>query len=71
MVRDTLAARWLFTTMVAAALAFGARQAVAAPAGTDERAQVCNARLCDRICRAIGAFGGTCTPDGSCVCFIR
>lgn len=60
----------LFGAAVAAALGFGATQALAAPAADAGAQQVCNAQLCNRICQAIGTIGGTCTPDGSCVCYL-
>ena len=64
-------ARRAFAGAVAAALSFGAAQAMAAPAPAREsEARVCDPRVCDRVCRAIGAFGGFCTSSGSCVCYI-
>ncbi|HEX6748968.1 MAG TPA: hypothetical protein VF092_16845 [Longimicrobium sp.] len=54
---------------VAAALGFGTAQAVAVPAAPDDgAARKCNPQLCDRLCKAIGAFSGTCTPGGGCAC---
>lgn len=61
---------WLLAAGVAGALGFGGAQAVAAPAAPGKGEAVCNARLCNRICQSVGTIGGTCTPDGSCVCYI-
>jgi hypothetical protein len=64
-------ARFVCGSAVAAALSFGAAQAVASPASaaaSDER--VCNPQVCDRVCRAIGAFGGFCNSAGGCSCYI-
>ena len=58
----------LLGAAVAAALGFGASQAVAGPAPPRDAAAKCNPQLCDRLCRAIGAFSGTCTPGGGCAC---
>ncbi|HEX2205173.1 MAG TPA: hypothetical protein VHG91_17810 [Longimicrobium sp.] len=65
-----LTARTFYGAAVAAALGFGATQAAAAPAAEAAPAQSC-ATLCNRLCQAIGTIGGTCTPDGSCFCYLR
>ncbi|HEX8691525.1 MAG TPA: hypothetical protein VF746_03725 [Longimicrobium sp.] len=63
--------RSICSSAVALALGFGAAQTVAVPArDVGDAARVCNPQLCDRACRAIGAFGGTCLGNGSCVCYI-
>jgi hypothetical protein len=59
---------FLLGACVAAALGFGAAQAAAGPAPPRDDAGKCNPQLCDRICRAIGAFSGQCTPGGGCAC---
>ena len=64
----TKLARAIFGAAVAAALSVGAADALAAPAAA--QAQTCDSQLCNRICRAIGAFGGTCI-NGGCSCYIR
>lgn len=61
--------RWGFGAGMGAALAFGALQVTAAPAAAAD-ANVCNARLCDRICQSVGSIGGVCNEDGFCVCFL-
>jgi hypothetical protein len=60
--------RGAFAAGVALSLAFGAGQALASPALAVDGAPKCDPRLCDRICRAIGAFSGTCTEGGGCAC---
>jgi hypothetical protein len=62
--------RWTFGVGTVAALGFGSAQALAAPAQAADARGVCNAQACNRICLLITPFGGTCTPDGSCVCYI-
>lgn len=64
--------RRVFGAAMAAALGFGATQALAAPAsGVDADAHVCNPQVCNRICQSIpGSIGGFCTADGSCQCYI-
>jgi hypothetical protein len=64
----TLARRLSFAAGVAAALGFGTAQAFAAPVARPKAA--CNQEVCSRICQAISPFGGGCTADGRCVCFI-
>ena len=59
---------FLLSACVAAALGFGASQALAGPALPRDAARQCNPRLCDRLCRAIGAFSGQCTQGGGCAC---
>lgn len=58
--------RWLAPAVVAAALGFGASQAVAEPAerGGPPR---CQPRGCDVSCRAMGATRGEC-HEGQCLC---
>jgi len=54
--------------VTAAALAFGAAQAFASPAGTTaERA--CDLAQCDASCKARGATGGYC-QFGWCGCYV-
>ncbi len=60
--------RGVFGAAVAFSLAFGASQALASPSPPEEAAPKCNPRLCDRLCRAIGAFSGQCTESGGCAC---
>ncbi len=63
--------RFACGSAVAAALSFGAAQAVASPApATRSDARVCDPQICDRVCRAIGAFGGFCNAAGGCSCYI-
>jgi hypothetical protein len=64
------ARRRVFAAGITAALAFGGAQALAAPAPAAEQQGVCNQEACHRLCLLISPFGGGCTPDGSCVCFI-
>ena len=70
MARTTTVRRWVFGAAMAGALGFGGAQALAAPAPAAETRAVCNPQACNRICLLITPFGGTCTPDGSCVCYI-
>ncbi|HEX2206937.1 MAG TPA: hypothetical protein VHG93_04590 [Longimicrobium sp.] len=60
--------RGVFGAAVALSLAFGGSQALASPAPAADPGPKCDPRLCDRICRAIGAFSGTCTEGGGCAC---
>ena len=62
--------RGAFAAAVTLALGFGATQATAVPAAApaEQDGPRCNPKLCDRLCRAIGAFSGTCTPSGGCAC---
>jgi hypothetical protein len=60
--------RWAASAAVAAALGFGASQAVASPPATESRAQVCDPEICSRLCRAAGGIGGFCDRGG---CFCR
>jgi hypothetical protein len=58
----------VFSSAVAATLAFGARQAVAAPqGGTGGGARACVDESCDGACIAKGFSGGVCNPG--CHCF--
>jgi len=57
-----------FAALVAAALAFGAAQALAAPARAAAPADVCSRRECNDYCAARGARG-SCVGD-MCVCSI-
>jgi hypothetical protein len=59
-----------FAAVVAAALGFGATQALAAPGGVDTSAAVCGSLDCERLCARIGAIYGTCAPNGvTCTCY--
>jgi len=62
--------RWTFGAGMAAALAFGGAQAMAAPAPAADARGVCVQEACHRACLLISPFGGGCTPDGACVCYI-
>lgn len=66
----TLIRRWTLAAAVAAALGFGGAQALAAPAGADTSAPPTCSQVCNAACRAIGAFGGFCPDEVSCVCYI-
>jgi hypothetical protein len=70
MARTKTVRRWTFAAGITAALGFGGAQALAAPAPAAGPSAVCNEQACHRICLLISPFGGGCTPDGSCVCFI-
>lgn len=61
-------ARGLFGLALAGALSVGAADALAAPAARQQE-PFCTADLCDRACKAIGAFGGTCV-NGGCACWL-
>ena len=63
----TLISRRLVPAGIAAALAFGAAQAVAAPAGGSS-ARACNQARCSEGCIARGFDGGACV-NGQCLCF--
>ncbi len=65
----TRAARLTLAACTAAALGFGAAQALAAPSGDAGGAAVCRPGDCSRACKASGADGGKCT-GGMCVCYI-
>lgn len=54
--------------MVAAALGFGASQALASPA-VAERDAVCDRLACPAKCRSLGYTGGGCF-NGQCICYI-
>jgi hypothetical protein len=58
--------RWLASAVMAAALGFGASQALAAPAEREGPPQ-CQPRGCDISCRAMGATRGEC-HEGQCLC---
>ena len=62
--------RWVFGAGTAVALGFGAAQAVAAPAPAADGRAVCDDQVCNRVCQAIGAFGGFCNAGGGCSCWI-
>ncbi|HEU0053064.1 MAG TPA: hypothetical protein VFQ39_07795 [Longimicrobium sp.] len=66
--KRTRTTRAAFALGVALAMGFGAREALAAPSA-GEGPGACNPQLCDRVCKAIGAFGGTCV-NGGCSCYI-
>lgn len=59
--------RWLAPAVVAAALGFGASQALAEPGSLREGPPQCQPRGCDISCRAMGATRGEC-HDGQCLC---
>ncbi|HEX8691532.1 MAG TPA: hypothetical protein VF746_03760 [Longimicrobium sp.] len=61
--------RALLTAAVAAAMAFGAAQALAAPADR-EAPPNCSAGQCRKDCIAQGNSGGICIDD-QCICFIE
>ncbi|HEX8691533.1 MAG TPA: hypothetical protein VF746_03765 [Longimicrobium sp.] len=58
----------LLTAAVAAALAFGAAQALAAPAEAKAPPN-CKPGQCQNNCIALGYSGGVCMSDGSCFCY--
>jgi hypothetical protein len=60
--------RGVFAAGVALSLGFGAGQAFAKPAPAVDDGPRCNPQTCDRLCKLIGAFSGTCTPGGGCAC---
>ena len=60
--------RGVFGAAVALSLAFGASQALASPVSGVGAGPKCDPTLCDRICRAIGAFSGQCINGGGCAC---
>jgi hypothetical protein len=62
--------RAIHAGLVAAGLSFGAAQAVAASTSTASRARVCDPVVCNRVCQAIGGFGGFCDSRGGCSCYI-
>ena len=53
---------------VAAALAFGASQAVAGVAPPRRATTACDPAECNSSCLDKGAFGGFCGPTGLCIC---
>lgn len=59
--------RWVASAVVAAALGFGATQALAAPGTGREGPPQCQPRGCDISCRAMGATRGECR-EGQCLC---
>lgn len=69
--RTTLgnAGRWMTAPMVAVAMAFGARAALAAPAA-EARGPVCVPADCTAHCIAQGGQGGICNYKGICLCFV-
>ena len=60
--------RGAFGAGVALSLAFGGSQALASPSPAIDAGPKCDPTWCDRICRAIGAFSGTCLEGGGCAC---
>jgi hypothetical protein len=56
---------------IAAALGFGAQQALAGPAQA-ESARACTIAGCTAKCQASGGpeASGKCTPQGVCICFL-
>jgi len=62
--------RGVFGVATAAALGFGATQALAAPAPVAPGEKVCDEALCDRICDLTNrGLGGFCSSNGVCVCW--
>lgn len=61
--------RGVYAAAVAGALAFGATQAMAAPAPPVETGAFCKDDLCETFCQAIGFLGGWCV-NGECFCYI-
>jgi hypothetical protein len=61
--------RWMMGAAVAAALGFGATQALATPAAKTDAA-ACSTGQCRKDCIALGNSGGVCI-DGQCICFIE
>jgi hypothetical protein len=59
--------RWTLAAMTAAALGFGASQAVASPREA-ETERACNPTGCNQWCRAQGGISGRCTDSGQCLC---
>jgi hypothetical protein len=62
--------RAVYAGLVAAGLSFGAAQAFASPAPVENRAPTCDPVICNRVCQAIGGFGGFCNSAGGCSCYI-
>ena len=60
--------RWALAAGLAAALGFGAAQAVAAPADSPA-GRTCIPDKCRAACRAQGQTGGACFQD-TCFCYI-
>ena len=61
--------RGAFPAVLAAALAFGAAQALASPSqAAKQRAAACSDERCDAICVSHGHAGGSCLT-GACRCF--
>ncbi|HEX8903964.1 MAG TPA: hypothetical protein VF771_03940 [Longimicrobiaceae bacterium] len=60
--------RVAFPVVVAAALAFGAAQALASPGVAKKAAKSCSDERCDAICVSHGYAGGDCLT-GACRCF--
>ncbi len=66
----TTVRRAVFGVATAAALGFGATQALAAPGPAAQEARVCDEALCDRICDLTNrGLGGFCSSTGVCVCW--
>ncbi|HEX6748967.1 MAG TPA: hypothetical protein VF092_16840 [Longimicrobium sp.] len=67
----TVRARKLaFTSMIAAALAFGGAQTLAQPARATQAPRACSDATCARICSALGFHGGFCNSGGGCSCYL-
>ena len=64
------AQRGVFALATAAALGFGARQAVAAPADA-AAVRVCTNEQCNTDCRRRGYDGGVCAGSWGCACWIQ
>ncbi|HSU15323.1 hypothetical protein [Longimicrobium sp.] len=65
------ASRWTLAAAVAAALGFGAAQAVAAPAAPSPHSpRVCAGPACDLLCRQLDYARGQCV-EGVCRCFTQ
>ncbi|HYW13526.1 MAG TPA: hypothetical protein VE871_16315 [Longimicrobium sp.] len=66
----TTVRRGVLGAATAAALGFGATQALAAPASAVHGAKVCDDAVCDRVCDLTNrGLGGFCSSTGVCVCW--
>ena len=62
--------RMVFAATVAAALGFGATQALATPAAAKDSARVCQDQFCAQLCSSLGFRGGFCNSGGGCSCYL-
>ncbi|WP_420129299.1 hypothetical protein [Longimicrobium sp.] len=67
--RNTMAGRALFGLAVLATLAFGARQAAAAPETGAGAARVCSTTRCNSLCIKAGFTAGYCYDGYDCICY--